>query len=36
MGCPEIRQQVKKHVTWFDRAWNKEVAKVFGGLVTIP
>ena len=36
MGCPEIRQQVAHHVTWFNRAWEKEVAKVFGGLVTSP
>ncbi len=36
MGCPEIRQQVKRHVTWFNRAWDKEASRVFGGLVTAP
>lgn len=33
MGSKEIRQQVKPHMTWFNRAWEKEVAKVYGGLV---
>ncbi|MDW3118588.1 MAG: antiviral reverse transcriptase Drt2 [Roseovarius pacificus] len=33
MGSQEIRQQVKPHMTWFNRAWDKEVAKVYGGLV---
>jgi len=33
MNSPEIRQQVKKNVTWFDRAWESEVIKVYGGLV---
>ena len=32
MGCPEIRRQVAHHLTWFNRAWEKEAAKVFGGL----
>lgn len=36
MGCPEIRQQVSRHVTWFNRTWEREVARVFGGLVTTP
>lgn len=36
MGCPEMRQQVKPHVTWFKRAWTTEVTRVFGGLVTTP
>jgi hypothetical protein len=36
MGCPEIRQQVAHHVTWFNRAWEKEAAKVFGGLTLTP
>jgi len=36
MGCPEIRHQVKRHVTWFNRAWDKEARKVFGDLVTMP
>jgi len=31
MGCPEIKQQVKHHVTWFKRAWDREVVRVFGG-----
>lgn len=30
MGCPEIRQQVSRHVTWFNRAWKREAARVFG------
>ncbi|MTD99004.1 hypothetical protein GIY56_01735 [Paracoccus sp. YIM 132242] len=36
MGCPEIRQQVSRHVTWFNRAWEREAVRVFGGLVTTP
>lgn len=36
MGCPEIRRQVSHHVTWFNRAWEKEVAKVFGSLGVTP
>lgn len=36
MGCPEIRQQVSRHVTWFNRAWERESVRVFGGLVTLP
>lgn len=34
MGCPEIRQQVSRHVTWFNRAWEREADRVYGGLVT--
>lgn len=30
MGSPEIRQQVKAHTTWFNRAWKSQVSKVFG------
>lgn len=33
MDSPEIKQQVKKNVTWFDRAWETEVNRVYGGLV---
>ena len=33
MDSPEIRQQVSRHVTWFNRAWDREVARVYGGLV---
>jgi len=36
MGCPEIRQQVSRHVTWFNRVWEREAVRVFGGLVTAP
>lgn len=36
MGCPEIRRQVSHHVTWFNRAWERESVRVFGGLVTSP
>ncbi|ARO16024.1 RNA-directed DNA polymerase (Reverse transcriptase) (plasmid) [Ketogulonicigenium robustum] len=34
MGCPEIKDQVSRHVTWFNRAWEREAIRVFGGLVT--
>lgn len=36
MGCPEIKHQVARHPTWFNRAWKKEVTKVFGDLATSP
>lgn len=36
MGCPEIRQQVTHHVTWFNRTWERQSVRVFGGLVTLP
>jgi RNA-directed DNA polymerase len=36
MGCPEIRQQVSRHVTWFNRAWEREAVRVFGGLGVHP
>jgi len=36
MGCPEIKQQVKHHVTWFKRAWDREVVRVFGGFAIKP
>ena len=29
MGSQEIRQQVKPHMTWFKRAWKKEIARVY-------
>jgi RNA-directed DNA polymerase len=35
MGCPEIRQQVSHHDTWFKRAWERERREVFGGLVGV-
>ncbi len=34
MSSLEIKQQVKPHTTWFERAWKLEVIKVYGGLVT--
>lgn len=34
LEAPEIRTQVKGHVTWFNRAWEKEVVRVYGGLVS--
>ncbi|WP_374425979.1 antiviral reverse transcriptase Drt2 [Paracoccus sp. (in: a-proteobacteria)] len=34
MSCPEIKQQVSRHVTWFNRAWEREIGRVYGGLVT--
>ena len=36
MGCPEIKQQVSQHMKWFNRAWKKEVTKVFGSLAMPP
>ncbi len=33
LNSTEIRQQVKPHTTWFRRAWDKEVVKVYGDLV---
>lgn len=30
MGSPEIRRQVRRHQTWFNRAWGDEMAKVYG------
>lgn len=33
MDSPEIKQQVKPHMAWFNRTWEKEVSKVYGGLV---
>lgn len=29
MQAPEIRLQVKNHMTWFERVWNRETLKVF-------
>ena len=34
MDSHDIRQQVKPHINWFSRAWNKEVGRVYGGFVT--
>lgn len=33
MSAPGIRQQVKPHMTWFDRTWNREIEKVYGSTV---
>ncbi len=33
-GAPEIRQQVKSHVRWFERTWRRQVAEVYG--VVLP
>jgi len=33
LGAPEIRHQVKDHIRWFNDAWDREVVKVYGGLV---
>lgn len=33
LEAPEIREQVKPHMTWFKRAWRSEVQRVYGGLV---
>jgi hypothetical protein len=32
MGCPEIKRQVSHHMTWFNRAWEREIVKVFGSV----
>ncbi len=29
----EIRHQVRNHIEWFNNAWDREVVKVYGGLV---
>ena len=34
MDSTEIKQQVKKNATWFDRAWESEIVRVYGGLLT--
>lgn len=34
MGSDEIRLQVKDHLKWFNSAWDREVTRVYGGLVT--
>jgi len=33
MGSDEIRKQVKSHMTWFERVWEKEVGRVYGAPV---
>ena len=33
MDAPEIRAQVRPHMTWFDRTWNREIEKVYGPVV---
>lgn len=33
MGCSEIRAQVKGHVKWFQRAWEREATRVYGSVV---
>lgn len=33
MQSPEIKRQVSRHITWFNRAWEREVIRVYGGLV---
>lgn len=33
LDAGEIRLQVKRHVTWFNRAWRQEVVRVYGGLI---
>ena len=34
LNAPEIRHQVREHIKWFNDAWDREVVKVYGGLVT--
>lgn len=34
LDAPEIRNQVKDHIKWFNKAWDREITKVYGGLVT--
>ena len=33
MDSQEIRHQVSRHMTWFDRTWEREVSKVYGDLI---
>lgn len=33
MGSHAIKQQVKPHTTWFKRAWESEMSKVYGGMI---
>ena len=33
LEASEIKQQVKGHVRWFDRAWKSERKKVYGELI---
>lgn len=33
MNAPEIRLQVKPHMTWFARTWEREIEKVYGPTV---
>ena len=35
LGSDEIRKQVRKHMTWFNRCWEAERQRVFGDLVTL-
>ena len=32
LDAPEIREQVKRHVTWFERSWKREIFRVYGEL----
>lgn len=36
LEAPEIRLQVKHHMTWFNRAWTHEIEKVYGEEVLVP
>lgn len=33
LNASEIRDQVKHHIKWFNKCWDREVTKVYGGLV---
>ena len=35
MDAPEIKRQMKPHMTWFTRAWEREIEKVYGAQVVI-
>jgi hypothetical protein len=32
MGSPAIRKQVSRHMTWFNRAWDRETSRVYDGM----
>ncbi|WP_298362434.1 antiviral reverse transcriptase Drt2 [uncultured Litoreibacter sp.] len=36
LAAEEIKDQVKNHIKWFNGVWDREVARVYGGLVTKP
>ena len=35
LKAPEIRRQLRRHVEWFKRAWERQVEKVYGDLSSV-